>query len=240
MHHRNSAPASCRCDSEYIRTPFRACSRLRTRSHGIKMPRLGTRWPCRADSDPPPPNNTIVARVEELMKLATRWSRTAWPTSMRGSRPRSSMPWPPASRPTLAELAARRLDLLSTPRGIDALERVVLQLPCWQNAQDEPARALLDRIRAEKERLARSGQRTRARSSRSPKDEAPPFELPQGWEWVSLDEISAQITDGAHHTPTYAASGVPFLSVKNLSSGRMDFPIRFITCGPLRASKRYA
>jgi type I restriction enzyme S subunit len=31
------------------------------------------------------------------------------------------------------------------------------------------------------------------------------------------------ITDGAHHTPKYQDSGVPFLSVKDVSGGRIDF-----------------
>ncbi len=32
-----------------------------------------------------------------------------------------------------------------------------------------------------------------------------------------------KVTDGAHTTPKYVASGVPFLSVKDMSSGKLDF-----------------
>ena len=39
-----------------------------------------------------------------------------------------------------------------------------------------------------------------------------------------------KLTDGTHRTPKYVEKGIPFLSVKNLSSGKMDFSnIRYIT-----------
>lgn len=45
--------------------------------------------------------------------------------------------------------------------------------------------------------------------------------LPQGWKWKSLGEICF-ITDGTHKTPNYIETGVPFLSVKNISKGFFD------------------
>jgi type I restriction enzyme S subunit len=43
------------------------------------------------------------------------------------------------------------------------------------------------------------------------------------------------ITDGAHHTPQYLESGVPFLSVKDVSSGTIDFSsTRYISEGAHR------
>jgi type I restriction enzyme S subunit len=50
-----------------------------------------------------------------------------------------------------------------------------------------------------------------------------PFSLPNGWAWFSLDQICYQITDGAHHTPQYVDHGVPFISVKDLTGGKIDF-----------------
>lgn len=38
-----------------------------------------------------------------------------------------------------------------------------------------------------------------------------------------LGALCRQITDGAHHTPRYVAEGVPFLSVKDISSGEIRF-----------------
>ena len=50
-----------------------------------------------------------------------------------------------------------------------------------------------------------------------------PFKIPEGWLWVKLNQIAYKITDGTHHTPTYIGEGIPFLSVKDMSSGVLDF-----------------
>jgi type I restriction enzyme S subunit len=50
-----------------------------------------------------------------------------------------------------------------------------------------------------------------------------PYEVPNGWVWARLEKTSFQITDETHHTPTYIAKGIPFLSVKDMSSGLLDF-----------------
>lgn len=45
-----------------------------------------------------------------------------------------------------------------------------------------------------------------------------------------LGDLCHQITDGAHRTPHYVAEGVPFLSVKDISSGEIRFDqVRFIS-----------
>lgn len=50
-----------------------------------------------------------------------------------------------------------------------------------------------------------------------------PFNLPDNWIWVKLEDIAFKITDGTHSTPKYTLDGIPFLSVKDLSSGVMNF-----------------
>ena len=52
----------------------------------------------------------------------------------------------------------------------------------------------------------------------------------ENWNKFKLDNICTLITDGTHHTPTYLPEGVPFLSVKNLTNGKIDFSnTRFIS-----------
>ena len=41
--------------------------------------------------------------------------------------------------------------------------------------------------------------------------------------WCRLGSILHKLTDGTHSTPRYITSGVPFLSVKDMSSGQLDF-----------------
>jgi len=43
------------------------------------------------------------------------------------------------------------------------------------------------------------------------------------WEVRKLGDVCKLITDGTHSTPKYEDSGVPFLSVKNLTNGIIDF-----------------
>ena len=48
-----------------------------------------------------------------------------------------------------------------------------------------------------------------------------PFEVPEGWAWARVSSI-VQIYLGLTHTPDYVNKGVPFYSVKDISSGGLD------------------
>ena len=50
-----------------------------------------------------------------------------------------------------------------------------------------------------------------------------PFEIPDSWEWVRLGSILYKLSDGTHSTPKYVEHGIPFISVKDVSSGCLDF-----------------
>ncbi len=109
-----------------------------------------------------------------------------------------------------------------------------------QDPDDEPASVLLERIRAEKEQLVKDGKIKRDKhesviyrrdNSHYEKldgierciDDEIPFEIPDSWAWCRLGHILTKLTDGAHSTPKYTETGVPFLSVKDMSSGYIDF-----------------
>ena len=68
-----------------------------------------------------------------------------------------------------------------------------------QDPNDEPASVLLERIRAEKERLIKEGKIKRSKKSTSDtphyKNEAP-FEVPESWEWTTIGEIASSILYG--------------------------------------------
>ena len=108
-----------------------------------------------------------------------------------------------------------------------------------QDPNDEPASVLLERIRAEKERLIAEGKIKRPKKSKASSSEShyqnfePPFEIPDSWKWVSLPELCLiPITDGTHKTPTYSdkSNGVPFLSSKDVTSKKINWNgIKFIT-----------
>ena len=112
------------------------------------------------------------------------------------------------------------------------LKNAILQLAIQgklvpQNPNDEPASVLLEKIQAEKEKLIAEGKikKTKKTSGKRPLNAETdfPFEIPKSWEWVTLENILYQLTDGTHSTPRYTLSGIPFISVKDISNGKLSF-----------------
>ncbi len=93
-----------------------------------------------------------------------------------------------------------------------------------QDPNDEPASVLLDKIRKEKAQLVKEGKLKKKDLIETPiTDDEKPFAIPDSWEWVRFSHIYWQLTDGTHSTPKYTTSGIPFLSVKDMSSGVLSF-----------------
>ena len=111
-----------------------------------------------------------------------------------------------------------------------------------QDPNDEPASVLLERIRTEKQQLIKE---KKIKPEKNPSyifrgtDNTPyekignsepvsiadqvPFEIPDSWEWVRLGNILLKLSDGTHSTPSYQQNGIPFISVKDISNGKLDF-----------------
>ena len=58
-----------------------------------------------------------------------------------------------------------------------------------QDPNDEPASVLLERIRAEKERLIKEGKIKRSKKSAADDEIEAPFEIPESWEWCRLEVV---------------------------------------------------
>lgn len=96
-----------------------------------------------------------------------------------------------------------------------------------QDPNDEPASVLLEKIRTEKARLIKEGKIKKDKNesfifrgddnSYYEKflttgeikciDEEIPFEIPKGWEWCRLRQITSLLGDGIHGTPEYNPNG---------------------------------
>ncbi|EFM2063159.1 restriction endonuclease subunit S [Escherichia coli] len=118
--------------------------------------------------------------------------------------------------------------LFTTEASVDALKQTILQLAVMgklvpQDPNDEPASELLKRIAQEKAQLVKEGKIKKQKliSAICNKNTYPA--LPSTWEWARLIDLVYLITDGAHHTPTYTQAGIPFISVKDISSGSINF-----------------
>jgi type I restriction enzyme S subunit len=99
----------------------------------------------------------------------------------------------------------------------------------WRAAHPdvEPASVLLDRIRAERRRRWEDGLRAKGKDLRKTNYTKPDpasseglDELPHGWTWATVEELSTKVADGVHKKPNYVEFGIPFVTVKNLTAGR--------------------
>ena len=88
-----------------------------------------------------------------------------------------------------------------------------------QNPNDEPASVLLERIKAEKERLIKEGKIKRDKNESyiyQGDDKNYYKNLPLNWSLLPLEKICKVVTCGYASTPKYEESGIPFISAKNV------------------------
>ena len=108
-----------------------------------------------------------------------------------------------------------------------------------QDPNDEPASVLLERIRAEKQRLIKEGKIKKDKhesvifrrdNSHYEKrgseevciDDELPFDIPANWLWARMGTC-LDVRDGTHDTPKYVPAGIPLVTSKNLCNGEIDF-----------------
>lgn len=92
-----------------------------------------------------------------------------------------------------------------------------------QDPNDEPASILLEKIKAEKERLIKEGKIKREKPLPPIVEDEIPYELPDGWVWCRLRDVCKYITDGEHQTPPRISQGKKLLSAKNVRDGFLDY-----------------
>lgn len=109
------------------------------------------------------------------------------------------------------------------PDAVARLRRFILDLAVRgklvpQDANDEPAHQLLERIKSERSRLIGEAKRESEGRRLQIRTDAP-FDSPLGWVWSTLGEIASKTGSGS--TPrggrqVYVDSGVPFLRSQNV------------------------
>jgi type I restriction enzyme, S subunit len=108
-------------------------------------------------------------------------------------------------------------------RAIARFRRAVLSAAClghltkdWREEHpDLSAAGLMRRLTQERARSVEPRMRT---PSAIACQDLPP--IPESWVWSSVDSISLRVVDGVHRTPTYTDTGIPFVTVKNLTAKR--------------------
>ena len=194
------------CNREYLGLIFsdvRFRQHLQGESVGTTMTNLNQRILLNALLALPPlaEQSRIVTRVEALMRLCDALEAKGQLEAAQHAQLVSTLLGTLTGSTTPEELAAnwqrvaQHFDLLlDRPEAIDALEQTLLQLAVRgllvpQDPTDEPASALLQKIRAEKDRLIATGQIKKGKPLPPITDEEKPFELPVGWEWVRMGAV---------------------------------------------------
>ena len=91
-----------------------------------------------------------------------------------------------------------------------------------QREEEGTARELIEQIQAEKEKLIKEKKIKKEKPLPEITEDEIPFDIPESWEWVRLGSIE-EINLGFTYRPKYTSKGVRFLSVKDISKGKIDF-----------------
>ena len=122
------------------------------------------------------------------------------------------------------EAAEKELDILES-NFAEYLPKSILQAAVQgklvpQNIHDEPADKLLERIKAEKAKLVKSGKLKKEKPLPPITEDETPYDLPDGWIWCRLGEVIEKNTGGG--TPSkqrsdYWGGDIPWASVKDMN-----------------------
>lgn len=139
----------------------------------------------------------IVAKIEELLPYLDRYEK-AW----------------------------NRLEEFNRRFPAD-MQKSILQMAIQgklveQRPEEGTGEELYRQIQAEKKRLIQEGKIKKEKPLPEIAEDEVPFEIPEGWKWVRLGEIIFGVADGPHFSPKYQEQGIPFISTRNISSGRLD------------------
>ncbi len=115
-----------------------------------------------------------------------------------------------------------------------AVEGTLTQAWRIAHPDTEPASELLERILQERHQRWETDQLAKMQAKGvTPRDDkwkesykepiAPNVEdlpeLPDGWCWATVESLSTKVVDGVHKKPNYISSGIPFITVRNLTAG---------------------
>ena len=92
-----------------------------------------------------------------------------------------------------------------------------------QDPNDEPASVLLERIRAEKERLIKEGKIKRSKKSATDDEIEAPFKIPESWVWCIVDDFAYVASGSTPSKDAFVEKGIPYIKMYNLRNQKIDF-----------------
>ena len=208
---------------------------VRERTSATAIPILNkTKWETIPIPIPPlAEQNRIVAKVDALMGLLDRLeaARDARDTTRASLRDAALAALSDAEDTASVGAAWTRIsehmdDLFTDPADVAPLRQTILQLAVRgrlvpQDASDEPAGVLLERIAAEKARLVKEKKIRRPKVLPPIEADEVPFEVPEGWEWCRFG-LTHLFTNGfAFKSSEYQEDGVGIVRMSNLQDGEV-------------------
>ena len=115
-----------------------------------------------------------------------------------------------------------RLALLRKKAKAKILDLAIRGKLVKQEKSDEPASELLKRIAAEKAKLVAEKEIRKEKPLPPIADDEIPFDLPKGWAWARIGDISSGFMYGTAEK-SQPAGAVPVLRMGNLQDGEIDF-----------------
>ncbi len=120
-------------------------------------------------------------------------------------------------------------DLYSVMENVAELRKAILQLAMQgklvpQDPNDQPASELLEEIEAEKQRLVREGKIKKSKPLPEIKSEEIPYELPQGWAWVRLNDFGIWKSGStpSRSNSLYYGGGIPWVKSGEVKVGKIS------------------
>src|SRR5579859_6673491 len=115
------------------------------------------------------------------------------------------------------------------PDAIPCLRSFILDLAVRgklveQDAKDEPASELINRIQVEKMRLIKEGKISRQQPVAQIGNEELPFPAPPGWKWARLAAISCRIHYGYTASANPSLKDVRMLRISDIQNNLVDWP----------------
>lgn len=166
------------------------------KSHGGAQPNISKEIIVNSPFPLPPLNEQkrIVARIDEILDTQRHLDQS------------------------LEEYSANVETLKSKVIDAGIRGKLTEQLPEDGNAED-----LYQQIQAEKTKLIKEGKIKKTKPLPPIKPEEIPFEIPENWKWVRLNDIALKITDGTHHSPENTKIGdYMYVTAKNIKDDGVD------------------
>ncbi|MFT6402331.1 MAG: type I restriction enzyme S subunit [Glaciecola sp.] len=112
--------------------------------------------------------------------------------------------------------------------GIKKLRELILELAVRgklvpQDSSDEPASVLLERLAAEKAQLIKDEKIKRQKPFPVITEDEKPFDLPLGWSWCKLGDLTEMYNGRAFKASEWSESGIPIVRIQNLNNKDAGF-----------------